>query len=402
MKKCCKKIPIEFHISNYKLIFVFIFPICDVLNTKIRQVYLKTYYEFFLIFSTYLSYLFSFIFLIIIKLRITNQKLGIKVKEDDENMNTRDNESQGIINIEIKKKANKKTIKNLIYIIVLSGINMCFSHFNYESYLDKRTIGLSYKIAIFFLLSFMILKYKYSSLHYIAFGINIITLIIKYTITIVTTDSGQYVGKHIWFYLIYAFSYCLFYTLGKYYMDNHYQTPYFILFAIGLIICIILIIIAIIQYLAGYESDIFLGFQNNVNGVGNVFLFIGDIITQFGIYLGLWITVYYFTPTHIIISENIMEIIYYIVDFKGNEFLWEGKNVDLNIYLYPIIHIINLICSLIFNEIIFLKFCGLDYHTKVRINEREIEEANKLEKMIIKNENESRNSSEFTSFSLND
>ena len=149
MKKCCKKIPIEFHISNYKLIFVFIFPICDVLNTKIRQVYLKTYYEFFLIFSTYLSYLFSFIFLIIIKLRITNQKLGIKVKEDDENMNTRDNESQGIINIEIKKKANKKTIKNLIYIIVLSGINMCFSHFNYESYLDKRTIGLSYKILIF-------------------------------------------------------------------------------------------------------------------------------------------------------------------------------------------------------------------------------------------------------------
>ena len=149
MKKCCKKIPIEFHISNYKLIFVFIFPICDVLNTKIRQVYLKTYYEFFLIFSTYLSYLFSFIFLIIIKLRITNQKLGIKVKEDDENMNTRDNESQGIINIEIKKKANKKTIKNLIYIIVLSGINLCFSHFNYESYLDKRTIGLSYKILIF-------------------------------------------------------------------------------------------------------------------------------------------------------------------------------------------------------------------------------------------------------------
>ena len=209
MKKCCKKIPIEFHISNYKLIFVFIFPICDVLNTKIRQVYLKTYYEFFLIFSTYLSYLFSFIFLIIIKLRITNQKLGIKVKEDDENMNTRDNESQGIINIEIKKKANKKTIKNLIYIIVLSGINMCFSHFNYESYLDKRTIGLSYKIAIFFLLSFMILKYKYSSLHYIAFGINIITLIIKYAITIVTTDSGQYVGKHIWFYLIYAFTYNL-------------------------------------------------------------------------------------------------------------------------------------------------------------------------------------------------
>ena len=402
MVKKCKKCPFEISITSYKLIFVFIFPICGVLQNRLRDEYIPNENEYFLTLLYYLSYLFSFIFLIIIKVRIRNQKLEIKIKEAGESMNTRGSESQGIINIEIKKDINKQTIKNLIYIIGLSGINMCFSHFNYESYHDKRTIGLSYKIAIFFLLSFIILRYQYSMLHYITFCLNIVTLIIKYAITIVTTDSGQYVGKHIWFYLIYAFSYCLFYTLGKYYMDNHYQSPYFILFAIGLIICIILIIIAIIQYLAGYESDIFLGFQNNVNGVGNVFLFIGDIITQFGIYLGLWITVYHFTPTHIIISENIMEIIYYIVDFKGNEFLWEGKNVDLNIYLYPIIHIINLICSLIFNEIIILNFCGLDYHTKVRINEREIEEANKLEKMIIKNENESRNSSEFTSFSLND
>ena len=149
MKKCCKKIPIEFHISDYKLIFVFIFPICEILNTKIRKKYLETYYEFFLIFSTYLSYLFSFIFLIIIKVRTRNQKLGIKIKEAGESMNIRDSESQGIINIEVKKKINSQTIKNLIYMIVLSGINMCFSHFNYESYHDKRTIGLSYKILIF-------------------------------------------------------------------------------------------------------------------------------------------------------------------------------------------------------------------------------------------------------------
>ena len=402
MKKCCKKIPIEFHISDYKLIFVFIFPICEILNTKIRKKYLETYYEFFLIFSTYLSYLFSFIFLIIIKVRIRNQKLGIKIKEAGESMNTRGSESQGIINIEIKKDINKQTIKNLIYIIVLSGINMCFSHFNYESYHDKRTIGLSYKIAIFFLLSFIILRYKYSMFHYVTFGLNIVTLIIKYTITIAITDSGEYVGKHIWFYLIYALSFCLFYTLGKHYMDNYYKTPYFILFFIGIIICIILIIVAVIQYLAGYESDIFLGFQNNVNGIENIFWFIGEILTQFGMYLGLWITVYYFTPTHTIISENIMEIIYYIVDFKDNEFLWEEKKVDLNIYLYPFIHIINLICSLIFNEIIILNFCGLDVHTKVRINEREIKESNKIEKLLKRNENESRNSSEFSSFSLND
>ena len=237
---------------------------------------------------------------------------------------------------------------------------------------------------MFFLLSHFLLKYKYDKLHYITFVINVITLIIKYSITIIVTDSKQYVGKHIWFYFVYALSFCLFFIVGKYYIDNYYQTPYFILLSIGIIISSILIIIALIKYWAGYESQIFAGFSDNVNTTKNVFLFLGDIITQFGMYLGLWITVYYFTVCHTIISENIMEIGYYIIDFQQNETLWEGKKIDLNIHLYPYIHIINLICSLIFNEIIILRFCGLDYSTNLRIQEREIEDSKKIIKMIEK------------------
>ena len=388
MKKCCKKIPIEFHISDYKLIFVFIFPICEILNTKIREKYLIKYYEFFLALSTYLSYLLSILFLIIIKIRTQTYKLGMNVK-DDASTNNNEIKNQGIINIEIKKENAKQTIKNILYIIVLSGINMCFSHFNYESFHDKRTIGLSYKILIFFLLSYFILKYKYSKHHYITLGINTITLLIKYSITIAITNSEEYIGYHIWFYLIYAFSYCLLFTVGKFYMDNYFKTPYFILLTTGIIIDIILIIIALIKYATDNDSDIFLGFEDNVNSVENTFWFIGDLLTQFGMFLGLWITVYYFTPTHTIISENIMEIGYYFVDFQGNEYLWENQNVDLNIYLYPYIHVINLICSLIFNEIIILNFCGLDKDTKVRIKERERNESFKIEKMIEGGDTES-------------
>ena len=381
MKKCFKKIPIEFHLSNYKLIFVFIFPICEIINTKIREKYLQKNYEFFITFSTYLSYLFSFIFIIIIKLRTQNQ--NTENESIDDKINDEE-KSNGIIDIEIKKIEKTKKLKNLICILILSGINMCFSHFNYESYHGKRTIGLSYKIIMFFLLSHFLLKYKYDKLHYITFVINVITLIIKYSITIIVTDSKQYVGKHIWFYFVYALSFCLFFIVGKYYIDNYYQTPYFILLSIGIIISSILIIIALIKYLAGYESQIFAGFRDNVNTTKNVFLFLGDIITQFGMYLGLWITVYYFTVCHTIISENIMEIGYYIIDFQQNETLWEGKKIDLNIHLYPYIHIINLICSLIFNEIIILRFCGLDYSTNLRIQEREIEDSKKIIKMIEK------------------
>ena len=111
-------------------------------------------------------------------------------------------------------------------------------------------------------------------------------------------------------------------------------------------------------------------------------------------HLGLWITVYYFTPTHTIISENIMEIGYYIVDFKTNETIWKKEKFNLNIYLYPFIHVINLICSLIFNEIIIFNFCGLDRDTKVRIRERENKETVIIERMMLQNDyNEDRNES---------
>ena len=44
----------------------------------------------------------------------------------------------------------------------------------------------------------------------------------------------------------------------------------------------------------------------------------------------------------------------------------------------PLIITINFICSLIFNEIIILNFCNLDYYTKIRIKEREKKDSEKL------------------------
>ena len=92
-----------------------------------------------------------------------------------------------------------------------------------------------------------------------------------------------------------------------------------------------------------------------------------------------------------------MEIGYYIIDFNKNEILWKDNNVNLNRYLYPFIHIINLICSLVFNEIIILNFCGLDYYTKKRIRERETEDKENIDKMISSGGND-RLSSESGSF----
>ena len=254
---------------------------------------------------------------------------------------------------------------------------------------------MAYKILIFFSLSYLILKDKYGNHNYIFFIINAFTLIAKYIIGIIYTGvEVNLVLKHVWLYFVISISFCLIFILGKFYMNKYFQSPYFIMLSIGIIIVLILIIVDIIKKFSfDIESDIFQGFQNNVNRVENILWFIADILTQFGIYLGLWITCYYFTPTHTIISENIMEIGYYLVDFKENQIQWEKENINLNLFVFSFIHIINLICSLIFNEIIILNFCGLDYYTKIRIKEREIEDSNKIASNFINNDRDNLNTS---------
>ena len=106
MEKRCKKCPIEISISSYKLIFVFIFPIIDIFQNKIRQKYVKTNTEYFKTLSYYLSYLFSFIFLILKKILYPNEK--IQVKEDEEEEEEIEEEKKEEEKKEEEKKEDEK------------------------------------------------------------------------------------------------------------------------------------------------------------------------------------------------------------------------------------------------------------------------------------------------------
>ena len=159
-KRCC----IEFHCKDYKLIFVFIFPLCEILNTKIREQYISNDNRFFRIFMNNLSYLFSFIFLIILYFRNKKEKAKINKKDlnelisNDPSINEVESKnSEGVVNLELKKKEKKKLIQNILFILFLSGISFVYNYFNYESFFDKRTIGMAYKITnIFFIKLFNI------------------------------------------------------------------------------------------------------------------------------------------------------------------------------------------------------------------------------------------------------
>ena len=395
MVKKCQKFPIELSFCSYKLIFVFIFPIFGVLQINLRKKYIPNDNEYFISFLYYLSYLFSFIFLIIKKILYKNDEKKEKDEENEEeeenikkedSINDSRNESETQIIISEKRTINNSSInifdnirenkkfKKFLFIFIILFIcasSISFNHFDFESFYDKRTIGMAYKIPDFFILSHFILKYKYYRHHYITFIINIITLLVKYIITTIESDFTSYIPKHIWFYFLFAISYCFIFIFGKFFMNKFYKSPYFIMFTVGIIMSLILVIISTIKYLITGESQIFKGFSDYIYNVKLFFLFVLDLVLQFIYNLGLWITTYYFTPCHTIISENIMELEFYIYDYSENKEQWENAKFYLNFYLFPIIHIINFICSLIFNEIIILKFCNLDYYTIKRIQERE-------------------------------
>ena len=80
-------------------------------------------------------------------------------------------------------------------------------------------------------------------------------------------------------------------------------------------------------------------------------------------------TIYYLTPCHYFISEYISEYIYYLQSAS------EAKDGDefystVNVVIFSISYFINFCCCLIFNEVVILNFCGMDYNTKKRIKER--------------------------------
>ena len=130
-------------------------------------------------------------------------------------------------------------------------------------------------------------------------------------------------------------------------------------------------------------SGVIEGFADNVNNVKSVFLFIVDLIFLFISNLGIFWTIYYYTPFYLIISEFISELLnYYIqlIQYKQGSHIEEGNFLfdQYNIAIFSVIFFINLICSLIFNEIIILKFCKLEHYTKKYIKERASSDASSL------------------------
>ena len=114
--------------------------------------------------------------------------------------------------------------------------------------------------------------------------------------------------------MLYTFLYSLYNVLGKKYLDTYYKSPYFMLAIIGLINSFSLLIYDIIVYNVDVEkSGVIIGFKDHITSIGCFFAFLLELIIKFIYTIGIWLTIYYLTPWHFIISDFISEMLKFYI-----------------------------------------------------------------------------------------
>ena len=371
---------IEFSEFNLKLLLFLIYPVFIRIQDFSSEAYIKEDKDnmLFITFRCYLSFIFSGIPLLIFKMKTKTkntieleQKLNLNEDDKDKNvLNVKD--------IQLQKIKRIKLIKMILFLFLLSmlGLFSFYASFYFDnsdySYL-KYSVRTFFQITNFSVLGHFLLNQKLYKHHFISYGSITIMLIIIFVI------SYSYFNKILFaaiYYFVSELVFGLYDTFIKMYMNVFYETPYFIMFYVGIINTISLLIFDVITYFVNPSiSGIIIGFQDNIENAGNFFLFILDLLIEYIWNLGIWILIYYFSPCHYFISDYASEYLYFILKrFKKKDpFFHDNIN-----YIFMIIcGIFIFIFSLVFNEVIIINFQNLDYNTNKRIKERE-----KIEKNI--------------------
>ena len=389
---------IHFGILNYKHLIILLFPIF-----LQSQKYIITEEEnnnpFFRGFFDFLSLTLCGLIYLISKLITTTKKEKIKKKEEKEkikqikkelvSLSLKDLESRAsdslfqnyeyLNNIsEIKKNKLQKDQKRkkFFFILLISGLQMIamlIKNIFRKDIKRQLLLNISVLLESIFLIVFSMIFLGFSMHLHQYFSLSILTL----SMIIFVIETMVFKNKDIIDLLssfLYFFSseilYCLSDVLGKKYLNIYIDGLYFFLFKIGITGLIPLLIYDAIAYYCGlndnyhgiiksiYESDI------------KIRYYLLNLFSCLLFEIGVWLTIYYFSPCHFIILETLgdfFEIISLMIENKDNEDSFElGQKITFCIF-YPIM----IFAVLVFNEMIILNFCGLSYNTKYYIMQRE-------------------------------
>ena len=377
---------IEFSELNLKLLLFLVYPIFIRIQDYTYESYIKEDKDNlgFTTFRYFFSYLFSGILYIIFHI-LTKRKPIKQIKQENQPkidevveelvfIDDKNGSHLSIVdevNAELKRK---KIIKNISFLFLLSAISIFSMYVGYyfkkKEYSNaKYSIRTFFEITNFSFISYFLLHQKLYRHHFISFGCITVILIV---IFILSFPYLKEIGASILFYFLYEMFFGLYDALIKKYFNIFYKAPYYSMFWLGLLASSLLLLYDIIAYFTNPSvSGIIIGFQDNINNAGDFFLFLLDLLIEYIWNLGIWLVIYYFTPCHYFIPEFISQYFYYMLNATDENNRNDNFYSTINCTFISICFILNIIFILIFNEVIILNFCKLDYNSNKRIKERE-------------------------------
>ena len=367
---------IEFNnLSCYHLIAIAV-PICCMLTTYVQKSELNTINKEILsckesncvkvfpyFFNIFVSKILS-IFLVLIKRHMNKERSSNKLQKIETKQMRRYH--LGVNNL------NKK-IKVAFLII---GISFLELFFKIEGYL---TIGkpnfIELKLGFLLLvpiISVFILKKQLFKHHYLAFGICLVAFILVCISTVFYKKKPTALEqlRH----LSFSIPLGLAFVLIKYLYNNSFVDAFSFLFYDGILcIGIPFIAIAIIAIFKGSDY-----FSDNMNGVSNIFdqrvflIFFLVVIFSFFYYLTNALTIYFFNPSLMVMTDILSPIFRWVFEVK--------KEIDEDNFLFIAIFKITgflliIFTAFVFNELLILHFCGFDCNIEENIKERAESEA---------------------------
>lgn len=381
-------------LSNYHII-AFLIPLCYLATSYVQRDIIaenKNYhknknlnfnndnYELPYLINIFISKLFSCIFYVISKYILNKEEITPELKS-----------SKSIRVYHLNVNAHNK-LKILSYIIIISILEVTFQIEKVRNLqlvgLIEIKVGLTVFVPLF---SFIILKIKYYRHHFVAIGIGLfgfIFIVISLFFPNNDQEKHSFIEHliHLLFSIPFSLSLVLINQLFKYYFID----PFTFLFLDGifcLLFSFIYIIIKILLILQ--KTDLFI---NNVKKLSFIFLsprisglFICIFIFSFLFYITNTLTLYYFTPTLLVMTDIISPVIRWIVD-SLIAILIKDFNLNIKQSIFKIIgYIFLIIASFIFNEIIICNFWKMNYNTIEEIKIRSIEDAIKRDSNLNSN-----------------
>ena len=285
-----------------------------------------------------------------------------------------------------KIKKEKKRDKILIFLLIAFLYFSTYVFFYYFNYIATTNfygnISMATEVAYLSLFNRIffgnkIYKHHFFSMMFITIGILgiYILLIIKYI-----KNKGNYSSFNDFIFptllnLIIYCPFCYYLVLSKNFIEKYFVSAYSLIFFLGLFCLSILVLFEPITFFIPCPVDsvicynkhfagIISGFKDS-NNLKGVLCSIGIGVCLFMTSLGLWLTIKFISPLHFLTSDSIITVeLNILVDYYCDQMLIKDP-------IFYILSFITIFGCLVYNEIIIINICELNYGTRKEIIKRQ-------------------------------